>query len=229
MPQITTKAAPTDTKTALLDAGEKLFARIGIAQSSLRAITREADANLASVNYHFGSKEGLVRAVFARRLDPLNRRRLELLDRCPRRDRGGPDLTCLLRAFVEPAVTMIHSEEVGNREFAKLLGRMLFEPSAELRALMIDEFREVGERFTDQLSRVFPEVEKEEIVWRFHFMVGTLAHTVAARFMISHRLECLHLPEDEDSEAITARLVDFLSTGWQGLGSAREETGNAIQ
>lgn len=209
----------SDTKTALLDAAERLFAETGIAQSSLRSITREASANLASVNYHFGSKEGLVQAVFARRLGPLNQHRLDLLDRCPRDGQGRPDLECLLRAFVEPAVTMICSDQVGDREFAKLLGRVLFEPNNELRLLMMEEFRQVSERFSLELGRVFSAVPQEEIVWRFHFMVGSLAHTVAGRYMISHRLECLQLPEDDDIETLTSRLVDFLRAGWQGIGS----------
>lgn len=206
-----------DTKTALLDAAEKRFAETGIARSSLRSITQEARANLASVNYHFGSKEGLVRAVFARRIGPLNQRRLDLLDNCARDAQGRPDLECLLRAFVEPAVMMISSDEVGDRQFAKLLGRVLFEPNNELRSLMLDEFRQVSERFTLELSRVFPRAPQEEIVWRFHFMVGSLAHTVAGRYMISHRLECLRLPEDDDIETLTSRLVDFLRAGWQGI------------
>jgi len=206
-----------DTKTALLDAAEKLFAHSGIAQSSLRSITTGAKANLASVNYHFGSKEGLVRAVFARRLHPLNQQRLDLLARCARDDREIPDLQCLLRAFVEPAVTMISSDDTGDREFAKLLGRMLFEPSNDLRALIMDEFREVSEQFTAELSRVFPAASQQEIVWRFHFMVGSLAHTVAGRYMISHRLECLQLTEDEDVETLINRLVGFLQTGWLGI------------
>lgn len=219
MPSLPSSHQSPDTKTALLDAAEKLFADSGIAQSSLRSITHEARANLASVNYHFGSKEGLVQAVFARRLGPLNQQRLDLLDRCARDNEGKPDLECLLRAFVEPAVTMISSDDIGDREFAKLLGRMLFEPSNELRSLIMDEFRQVSEQFTAELSRVFPGAAQEEIVWRFHFMVGSLAHTVAGRFMISHRLECLQLPEEEDVQTLTDRLVGFLQAGWRGIDS----------
>ena len=61
---------PTDTRESLLDAAESLFAEHGIQASSLRMITQRAGANLAAVHYHFGSKEGLVRAVFSRRLSP---------------------------------------------------------------------------------------------------------------------------------------------------------------
>ena len=62
-----------DTKDRILDAAESLFADRGFGATSMRAITSAADANLAAVNYHFGSKESLIEAVFARRLGPLNR------------------------------------------------------------------------------------------------------------------------------------------------------------
>src|SRR4028119_1065047 len=71
-----------DTREALLDAAEKLFSEHGIQASSLRAITQQAVANLAAVDYHFGSKEGLVRAVFSRRLKPLDEERTRLLQAC---------------------------------------------------------------------------------------------------------------------------------------------------
>ena len=58
----------TDTRERLLDAAEYLFAQRGVDATSLRHITVEAAANLASVNYHFGSKEALFRAVFVRRI-----------------------------------------------------------------------------------------------------------------------------------------------------------------
>ena len=72
--------APDDTKERLLDAAESLFADHGFAATSLRMITSAAGVNLASVNYHYGSKEALIQAVLERRLGPLNRDRLRRLD-----------------------------------------------------------------------------------------------------------------------------------------------------
>ncbi|WP_241006209.1 TetR/AcrR family transcriptional regulator, partial [Aeromonas media] len=57
-----------DTKNRILDAAEVLFAERGFADTSLRLITSEADVNLASVNYHFGSKKELIQAVLDRYL-----------------------------------------------------------------------------------------------------------------------------------------------------------------
>ena len=59
-----TESSTTDTRVKLLDAAERLFALTGIGGTSLRAITSEAGANLASIHYHFGSKEALLEARF---------------------------------------------------------------------------------------------------------------------------------------------------------------------
>src|ERR1700748_619927 len=89
-----------DTKTRILDAAEKLFGENGFDGTSLRDITAEADVNLAAVNYHFQSKDSLIDAVIARRIEPVNRRRIELLDA------AGPNPTVeqVLEAFIAPVM-----------------------------------------------------------------------------------------------------------------------------
>ncbi|MFO7982053.1 MAG: TetR family transcriptional regulator, partial [Desulfuromonadales bacterium] len=94
-----------DTKERILDAAEGLFAREGFHGTSLRAITTRAAVNLAAVNYHFGSKDTLIEAVFERRLTPLNRLRLQRLDEVKKRaERSGgkPETRDVLAAFIEP-------------------------------------------------------------------------------------------------------------------------------
>jgi AcrR family transcriptional regulator len=59
------------TRADLLAAARKLFGKKGFDGSSIRAITREAGANLGSVGYHFGSKLDLYAAVLEQGLRPL--------------------------------------------------------------------------------------------------------------------------------------------------------------
>ena len=61
-----------DTREKLLDAAERLFAEQGFDSTSLRQITAAAGANLAAVNYHFGSKEDLIVEVLDRKIKPMN-------------------------------------------------------------------------------------------------------------------------------------------------------------
>ncbi|KOO11803.1 TetR family transcriptional regulator, partial [Vibrio xuii] len=62
-------AGRNSTKEKILDVAEALFAEHGFKDTSLRTITSKAGVNLASVNYHFGDKKTLVRAVLNRYLE----------------------------------------------------------------------------------------------------------------------------------------------------------------
>src|SRR3954468_21475639 len=62
-----TEEAQAATKAAVFNAAERLFALHGFQNVSVRDITAEAGVNLASVNYHFGSKDPLVFDISRRR------------------------------------------------------------------------------------------------------------------------------------------------------------------
>src|SRR5271156_1240304 len=93
-------ARAVDTKTRILDVAEKLFGENGFDGTSLRDITTEADVNLAAVNYHFQSKDSLIDAVIARRIEPVNQQRLEMLDAAG----PNPSLEKILTAFLAPVL-----------------------------------------------------------------------------------------------------------------------------
>jgi AcrR family transcriptional regulator len=60
---------PTDTRLRVLDAAERLFYSDGIAVTGVDAVARGAGVSVVTLYKHFGSKDGLVAAVLARRLE----------------------------------------------------------------------------------------------------------------------------------------------------------------
>ncbi len=214
-------SAPEGTREALLDAAEDLFARKGVPRASLRAITQTAGANLAAVHYHFGSKEGLVRAVLSRRLGPLNRERLARLAACDPGPGGTPEPRALVTAFVAPVLEMIQRQR-GGHAFAQFVLRAFSEPGEETRELMLEEFGEVIERFTDAFARALPQFSREDVFWRYFFMVGSLAFAAGLGFLIRPISAGRCNPLDVDD--VTRRLVDFITGGMLAPGSAEAAT-----
>ncbi|HEY6339983.1 MAG TPA: TetR family transcriptional regulator, partial [Bryobacteraceae bacterium] len=100
-----------DTKTRILDVAERLFGANGFDSTSLRDITAEAQVNLAAVNYHFQSKDSLIDAVIARRIEPVNRKRMEMLDKAGQ----NPTLEQILASHENTNAV------VWNQEFAGLV------------------------------------------------------------------------------------------------------------
>ena len=203
--------SPSDTKQSLLDAAEALIAEHGVRGASLRAITTRASANLASANYHFGSKEALVRAMVARRLRPLNEERLRRLSALEEGTEGSPPLEDLVRAFVEPVVRYGHHLPDRGRQFVQIFGRALTQPDPTLRSMLIDELGEVILRFSGAFGRALPHLDQQDLMWRMHFMVGAMAHTVAGSKILEEVTQGLCHPGDIDG--VVERLVSFLSGG----------------
>ena len=195
------------TRTRILDAAEELFMLHGFEGTSMRQLTSRAGVNLAAVNYHFGSKDALIEAVFRRRLDPMNAARLAALERLEH-----PSAESIIRAFIGPSLRLIEDAKGGGRNFIRLLGRTYTEPAKRLRALIGQMYAPTMERYKAALQRELPQMPADELVWRMHFMFGTLAYTLAATDTVQLIAGCK--PEDRyDAGLLEERLTAFLLAG----------------
>ena len=204
---------PHETRTRILDVAEELFMQHGFEATSMRLLTSTAGVNLAAVNYHFGSKDALIEALFRRRLDPMNAERLEALDKLER-EAGGEPLAAerIIRAFVRSSLRMIEDASGGGRNFIRLLGRAYTEPAAPIRALIGHLYAPTMERFKQAFAKALPELPSDELVWRMHFMFGTLSYTLAATDTVQLIAGCK--PEDRyDARLLEDRLAAFLTAG----------------
>lgn len=203
----------TDTKTRILDAAEHLFARDGFHSTSLRTITCQAQANLAAVNYHFGSKDALLQAVFERRLLPLNQTRQERLEQVvAAAERSGirPDTVTLLRAFIEPTLAFRQAES-GAKDFIALVGRSLVEPDPTVRDCFIPLVEPLFQQLFNSLRLALPQLPAEVLQVRLQFTLGAMSHTM---YMIGR--PTMHLaesPQQPTATELVERLIQFVNSG----------------
>ncbi|HVS00314.1 MAG TPA: TetR family transcriptional regulator [Thermoanaerobaculia bacterium] len=202
------------TRESLLDAAEALFAEHGIQAASLRAITQKAGANLAAVHYHCGSKEGLVKAVFSRRLKPLNQERLRLLEACDLAAADGVEQ--VLRAFLAPVLRMSRETPGGAKDFAQLMGRAFTEPGEEVKQVLMEELGEMVDRFLAAFGGLLPHLPETERIWRFHFVAGAMGHVIGCGQLLQRYsgIDC-----SNPDEALRI-LVSFLAAGLRAPASA---------
>ncbi len=201
---------PHETRTRILDAAEELFMHQGFGGTSMRLLTAKAGVNLAAVNYHFGSKDALIEAVFRRRLDPMNSARIGALDAVEASGRP-PSPEAIIRAFVGESLRMMEDAK-GGRNFIRLLGRSYTEPSKAIRVLIGQLYAPTMERYKAAFERALPQMPREELVWRMHFMFGTLSYTLAATDAVQLIAGCK--PEDRhDARLLEERLTAFLAAG----------------
>jgi AcrR family transcriptional regulator len=193
----------SDTKEKLLDAAECLFGENGYSATSLRHIIARAQANLASIHYHFGSKQELLEQVILRKVGPINEQRLKLLDRFESEAAPNPaPVDKIVEAVIMPAM-LINKDP----QFLKLMGRMHSDglmPEIARRC-----FQPLINRFLSAAHRAHPDKTMEELVWKIHFMVGAMAHALLARPQTYPGLA----PESQST--IAKRLIAFISWGFR--------------
>jgi AcrR family transcriptional regulator len=206
--------ATEETRSCILAAAEQLFAEHGYAGASVRKITALAGVDLGAVRYHFGSKDALFGEVLQRRLEPLCRRRLELLDELERRwGRRAPPVEEIIRVFLEPALTLLSDEDHG-RYWVKLLGRVRIEPGEYLVGVQLP-YQTLLERFLACFARALPELPEDDLAYRFYFSFGTEINTLIDDGTL--RAMRPGLPNVyEDSAAVMDRLVRFCAAGMRG-------------
>lgn len=199
------------TKARILDAAERLFAHRGIEATSLRTITTAAGVNLAAVNYHFQSKEALLHAVIARRLDPVNQRRLAMLDAYEAAAGSGPlPLDQVLDAMLRPVLEMMSGPA---REFTPMMSRIFTESSDVTEKVFQKHLAHVSARFFPAFERAIPHLPRTELFWRLLFVMGAVAHTIGGAKVL--RTISGGACDPSDVEAIIPRLEAFLLAGLQ--------------
>jgi AcrR family transcriptional regulator len=192
------------TKIRILDSSEKLFGLKGFDGVSLRDITADAGVNLASINYHFQTKEALIDAVIARRIEPVNKRRYEMLEA------AGPEPTVeqILEAFLLPAIELKATAPLGP-----LMGRVMTNPDLFVDRIFNVYLAPLAERFRAALAKALPHLSPEEVVWRLHFTIGIMSHQLLWGGIIERISN--GLCSTKDREALIRRIVRFAAAGFR--------------
>lgn len=198
------------TRLRMLNAAESLFIAHGFEATSLRMVTAKAKVNIAAVNYHFGGKDELFRAMLARRLDPLNEERVALLDSY---QATGESLSCekILSAMLIPALAIARDSRRGGKDFLRLLGRAYVDPSPVPRLFLSERYAPMIARFKDAFGRALPQLSRQDLTWRLHFMMGALAYTLAGAD--AWKLIAALNPESDNDALLLGRLAPFLIAG----------------
>ncbi|NVK24507.1 MAG: TetR/AcrR family transcriptional regulator [Gammaproteobacteria bacterium] len=167
------------TKVKILNAAEALFANSGFAETSMREITAKAGVNLASVNYHFGSKKDLIKAVVDRYLErfvPLLLEKIETLEKCNK----NYSVSELFECFKSPLLALNSINKDGSVFFLKLIGRGYVDFQGHLRRFITEKYGESLQVIQQCFHKTMPQLTPSEVFWRLHFTIGTSVFTLAA-------------------------------------------------
>jgi AcrR family transcriptional regulator len=200
------------TKAAVFASAERLFALHGFQNVSVRDITADAGVNLASVNYHFGSKDALLFEIFRRRTAELNRERARMLHEANDRHDGKPPVREILEAFFTPPLRWAAPDN-DRRISVQFIIRSRSEGTEEMREALTKDVSHLA-RFSEALIAACPHLPRETVYWRLHFCLGMTHNNRFAEFDRLHVLSD-GLTREGDTEGLLTRMLDFAEAGFR--------------
>lgn len=194
-------------KRHLLDVAERLFALRGFEAVSVRDITRESEANVAAVNYHFGSREFLVSLVINRHFRPVNEERLARIEALEKKWAGkAAPVEEILEALARPLIGAVRKSGLPEPAACQLLGRILALRGEEFPKVLELQTQTVINRFMRILGKALPSVSATELMWRMHFVMGGMIQ------MLMGRADA-EFSDTPGIDAVLGRLIRFAAAG----------------
>ncbi|MGD8111131.1 TetR/AcrR family transcriptional regulator [Vibrio sp. TRT 21S02] len=202
--------ARNGTKEKILDVAEALFAEHGFNDTSLRTITSKAGVNLASVNYHFGDKKTLVRAVLNRYLEafmPAVQDALITLNL-----NNSYTMAEVFESLRAPLRALNDVRPNGTSRFMLLIGRGYTDVQGHLRWFITTRYQDALSLFTESVMKANPNLTQETLFWRLHFTLGTCVFTMASSQALVEIAEN-DFGKQMDAKAVVDQLIPFLAAG----------------
>lgn len=206
-----------DTSSRIVQAAEKLFAEQGFKETTMRQITTLADVNLAAVNYHFGSKKGLIHSVAEHSLGPLCDAIEEGLERCNAKSQV-PALQDLLHILAVALVRVHHRNDYALAVLMRLLDQAYRPSQQDLQQFISEKYGKRIAVFLHYLRENTRELSEQEFFWRLHFLMGSVIFTLSNM----HALVALDQQDEAEAievEAILQRMIPVISAGMQAPGA----------
>ena len=191
----------------------------------MRQITGAAGVNLASVNYHFGSKESLVQAVLKRRLAVLNSERMRLLDELEAQAEGKPlKPSQIVDAFFGTLLRLAADPEQAGSTFLPLLERTMTDPTDFIRALFAEEYADVLDRYRNAVRGAAGRAARRNHV-ALSFMLGATSYAIIGTDLLRSVTGWVidEAEQPNNPELLLPRLMSFL------LGACRRRSGHPVR
>ena len=173
------RAAGAETRRRLLEAAADLLAERGEPGVTLRAVSTAAAANVAAVQYHFGSREQLIAAVVSEAAGHVAEAQVAAFDAL---DAGGASPEDWVTAWAGPLIDVATSTSAPQRRLGRIVGHTLAMPLSALDVQVRELASGPTERLIDALERALPQVGRPELTLRVALMSSALAGLASGAF-----------------------------------------------
>ena len=164
-----------NAKARILRSAEKLLADHGIDGVSLRDIAVQAgQKNTNAVQYHFGNKADLIRAIWQRHAEGIELARSKLLEELP----NNPDLPSVVNLLVTPVLDKLNDTD-GGRDYLLIMSQLVSNPKDHLLKIYETLPEASMIRIMEHLDKHSTHLSGTDRNVRIIFVIGMLFHGIA--------------------------------------------------
>lgn len=204
--------SPDETRQRIIDAAAEVFAEIGYERSTIRQICQVAKVNVAAVNYHFGDKVELYKAVFRRSMEMAGMQEMRTaIKSIPKaEDRFRHFVTFMCRSI-------IWQEQDRPLWHARMMAQELAHPSPALQSIVEEGMRPNYEVLLGIVGELIQRPAKHsQTRYCTHSVIGQVQH-----FRIAYPVIRQLWPDFELTtkrlEELTEHLVQFSLAGFASI------------
>jgi AcrR family transcriptional regulator len=195
------KMEKADKRVNILEAAEKLFSELGYEGASTRQIAKEAGANMAMINYYFGSKEGVFVEIMSQRIADFKNQLHEI---------KKANVTVMEKLLL--VIERYASRIICNRTFHKMMQRELSLPQrpemfTTIKSAMMENMLVLESIITEGIEDgTFRKVDVRMLIAT---VMGTISNVAISPSKITYGTS-LDLNIKKDRKLITERLTTHL-------------------
>lgn len=202
-----------DTRERLLLTAEKLLGERGINGVSLREITREAgQRNASALHYHFGSRDGLIEAIFEKRMRLIDENRVKLIAEMEA-DGRMQHVRGVAEAVTRPISAFLFRDD-SSTNYIRFLTEIFLSPDINIDDFVRGRYDKGLRRAFQALRQLLPELPEHVVRQRFVLMMR--AGTFALADIDTHRTRMMAAGRPFDMDRAIETMIDM----WVGGVSA---------
>lgn len=213
------------TQAVLISTAEKLFAERGIEGVSLSEINRVAgQRNKSALHYHFGSRDGLLRALLEKHRHRIDAERSLMLEQ-----HHHPETLTLheaLTILVQPLAARVDDYEGGGVYYIRIMAQLSANPQHPIAYWMFNDTPSSFALIAQTISRYMPKAPSAVRLRRAQMLNATMFHALLLQshsadapaeraLFINDLIDCLAglitAPVSEASQAAIERYETNLS------------------
>mgnify|MGYP003591515810 CR=1 FL=1 len=210
------QALGEETRTALIDAATRVFIDEGFRAARVQTIAECAGTRLSAINYHFGGKEGLYRAVLQHHAElAIRHTPLPSPGADNPREALAEAIRMIVRRFLDPAT---------KSSIGQLMLRELMNPTAALQAMIARFSLPQSQLFRPLVKAVLGAKASDEMIDRAMISIFSQCMGYVTARPLIEQISPSSLAGEDMVERVTAHIATFSWGGLMALRASLEET-----